>query len=531
MLGTTGPTLSCFAAPSTSPISGRPSLRCPQAIADKIGLVAQEKVFGPGTAPSTQQVRESSELAALRERLVTEAVRRISEGENAEAVLVNVRNREVPDWVDPLLAANDLELGQSRGRSLFRALRAALVRHVFFPEVWEYDIVALYIFECYFADLLPAYFYVFLDGTRGAGKTTVLDHVSRLTGSLRLQSFTLATLSRSLTNFKPVSIDEYDVVERDDELGGAVAALVRQGYKRDAPPRKVCAPKSNDILDLAIAGPKALTFRSEIDDALKDRGFRLPMARGGGSYLMVLLGMAPEFGDLPERLQTWAKAVHSTWTYESVCTRIKQSSFSTNVEATLGVLAATRNAELVTIAVLVSEIAGINLLDALKSAKGAKDREENLSLNVQDLLDAIRVVSARQAAKLTTTDTSTIAQPEVRKEVDGVRAGRGERRISQREFVQARKDAGIRDDWRVKIRGGDYWRLPQDFLDSLRGGSPAAPESPSLQNVGVAQVTQVAPPSESETKRPAETEADPEDLFEGRPTRADLARSRSADRT
>ena len=33
-------------------------------------------------------------------------------------------------------------------------------------------------------------------------------------------------------------------------------------------------------MELEIAGPKALTFRYDLDDALKDRGFRFPMAAG-----------------------------------------------------------------------------------------------------------------------------------------------------------------------------------------------------------------------------------------------------------
>jgi len=392
------------------------------------------------------------------------------------------------------------------GAVLFAEVRAALERHVYFPEPWEYDLAALYVFQCWIANVLPAYFYVFFDGTKGAGKTTVLDHLSRLTDSLRLQSFTLATLSRSMTKYRHVSIDEFDEVERDPEMGGTVAALVRQGYKRDGAPRKVCAPKSNEVVDLETAGPKALTFRGDLDDALKDRGIRFPMARGS-SYRMVLLGMAPELGSLPARLKAWASLARAEWSFERASARIKEPSHEEKVRAVLDVLEAGRNEEIVTVAVLVAEVVGIDLTTSLRDAKAAKDRDEGVSRGVEELLDALCAVTGRKPPKLGEAEFYLVSPKEVRAEMDRARKDVRMLPIKNHELARFRKDARIMDDWRVTIRGRDYWKIPTAFIPHTETTGvlpPSAPLAPSRQDDRVPRVDRVPIPLPPESGAPVQ---------------------------
>ena len=435
-----------------------------------------------------------------------------------ERAFIRVRDGRCPSWMNSLLALDPGENTLALSRRLFLDVKLALGTHVFFPEPWEYEIAALYVFQCWIGDVLPGDFYVFFDGTKGAGKTTVLDHISRLTDSLRLQSFTLATLSRSMTKFRPVSIDEFDEVEQNSEMGGAVAALVRQGYKRDAAPRKVCAPRSNEVLDLEISGPKALTFRGEVDDGLKDRGFRFPMVKGT-SYQMVLLGMAPEFGSLPTRLKDWAFQIRATRTFGWASARIKEPTFGEKVRAVLDALEANRNAEIVTVAVLLAEVVGVDLTKSLREAKAAKDRDEGVSRGVEELIDALRAVAARSPPKLSESEFFVIPQAAVRAEIDRVRKESHLLPIKNGELARYRKDARVSDEWRVIIRGRYYWKLPRSFLlaEGPLGLSPSSPSSPLPQDDRVTRVERVPTPP------PAGSGArdEPDDLFEGRPTRTE----------
>jgi hypothetical protein len=472
---------------------------------DKIGILAEEIVYGPGAnqVPLVERARDTR-LASRRDELqkrfgeiCTELRGPSREGEGTDIEsegFRSLRNEFLSGWTSPLLALDREEAVEAGGRRLFGELRATLTEHVHFPEDWEYDVAALYVFQCYLGDLLPAFFYALIDGTRGAGKTTLLDHLSRLTGSLRLQSFTLATLSRSMTRFRPVSIDEFDATEKNPEMGSAAAALVRQGYKRDAAPRLICAPKSNEILALEIAGPKAVTFRSDLDDALKDRGFRFPMA-AGANFRLVVLGMAPEFGDLAGRLKAWAGEAHEVWSFERVCATIKEPSFETAVRSVLGRTGATRGAELMTTALIVTRIAGIDLSLALREASGARERETGTSRGVEELLDALRALVVRAGPGLDASEYVVVAQTSVRAEIDRARKEQRLLPLKDGEFAQLRRDALIQDAWRVKVHGYPHWKIPKSFLcDKAGSESPVSPDSPEPQGDRVTQVSQVRPP-------------------------------------
>lgn len=473
---------------------------------DRIGLLAEELALGPDYGSLPLQTRRTDTTIDIHRNRLSDrfaVIRRgLPMGPDApgphgfeSAAFQMLRDEVLPRWTSPLLAVDNEDLVHAKGRRLFMELRTALQAHVHFPEEWEYDLAALYVFQCLVADLLPAYFYALIDGTKGAGKTTLLDHLSRLTDSLRLQSFTLATLSRSMTKFRPVSIDEFDITEKNPEMGSATGALVRQGYKRDAAPRRVCASKSNEVLVFEIAGPKALTFRYDLDDALKDRGFRFPMA-AGSDFRLVVLGMAPEFRDLPERLRAWADEAHAVWTFERACERIKEPSFETAVRDVLGKTAATRGAELMTTALIVSEIIGVDVTSSLRQANGARERDAGTSFGVEELMGALRALAARSAPVLGESDFFVVPQTEVRAEVDRVRKDRRAPPLRSGEFAQLRKDALIQDDWRIKLHGYPHWKLPKAFLTgSPSEGSPASPESPARRDERVSRVSQVnAPP-------------------------------------
>jgi hypothetical protein len=89
---------------------GRTSTRVSAEWKDRLGVLAQEKVFLPDSSPSPAQVRKSPEVGELRERWVEEFRVGLSSGESAELVFTRIRDREVPDWTNSLLALTEEEI-------------------------------------------------------------------------------------------------------------------------------------------------------------------------------------------------------------------------------------------------------------------------------------------------------------------------------------------------------------------------------------------------------------------------------------
>ena len=204
--------------------------------------------------------------------------------------------------------------------------------------------------------------------------------------------------------------------------------------------------------------------------------------------------MAPEFGDLPTRIRAWAGQVHRVWTFERVSERIKEDSFEVEVRSVLGRSSATRGAELMTTALLVCEIVGVDALQSLREANAARDREAGASRGVEDLLEALRTVAGRAGPGLSPSEFVVVRQTEVRAEMDRARKERRMFPLKDGEFSRLRKDALIRDDWRIKIHGVDHWKVPRTFLATYTGGDPPeSPEPPAPQVDRVSGVARVDP--------------------------------------
>ncbi|MFZ0891312.1 MAG: hypothetical protein WB778_00960 [Thermoplasmata archaeon] len=92
-----------------SAVTDDPPRSVPAQWKDRIGVLAQEKVFGPSASPSTSEVRASTKTRALRDKWIEEVRAGLSAGETANVVYARIRDREVPDWTSALLALDEKE--------------------------------------------------------------------------------------------------------------------------------------------------------------------------------------------------------------------------------------------------------------------------------------------------------------------------------------------------------------------------------------------------------------------------------------
>ncbi len=402
----------------------------------------------------------------------------------------------------------------SDGPALFRDLVEAWRVHVYLPSEWEYRILALFCLQSRLAPRLPRVFYLFLAGTKGSGKTTILDHIAEVCDALRFQNVSLPTLARSMSE-KPaptVAVDEYDNTTGDRGTDEARDALVRQGYKANAAPFKRSEVSHGKVVpvEFPIYGPKVLTFRRQVEDALQDRGFILPTERGK-DYAFVVRAISPRWGDLVARLDAWGRAALPGLDPSRLLERLEAPDFQDRVRRVLGVLEGNRNAELVTVALLTAEAAGVDLEAELREALGAKEREATEDEMVE-LLGELLPPLARADPKLEETPFFVVKQSQVKAKLDQVRKERRLPPSSDREFAGWRRDLGIRSEW-VRVRGKvKFWHLPEAFVADLesQGHDPLDPLGPLSRH-------------ERKGGQGGLPRGDPEDLLGPGPTLADLA--------
>jgi hypothetical protein len=424
--------------------------------------------------------------------------------------------RELRPMAKSAVAKFHAERPPKESAVLFRDLVGAWKAHVYLPLEWEYHILALFTLQSRLAPRLPGYFYLLIGGEKGTGKTTILDHVAEICRAFRFQNVSLASLARKMDekDAPTVCIDEFDVSLGEKDLDNAMNALVRQGYKRNAAPFTRCISHGQEVGEFRVNGPKALTFAGKVEDALQDRGFFLP-AEKGKDYSFVLRAFSPKWGDLPSRLDAWAATVLPTLNPDALLARLETKDFQSGVERVLGVLQATRNAELVTIALLVAEAAGVNLEAELQDALTLKEAESEESEWVDALGDVVRSL-ATTSTRLEESEFVVVRQRDVKVALD---AKRKESRLppsTTNEFAAWRRKLGVRSGWLRKPKRATYWHLPQGFVDGLGEvpppTSPTSPTSPAPRDGRVSQVSQVRwggeGPQEEDLLGPGPTLAD-----------------------
>ncbi len=500
---------------------------------DRIGIVAEEKVFGPGVARSVAQVRGSPTLDESRGNLTEELRERVEGGERVESAFVEIRDREVPNWGSPLIAVTQEDHFRSLGRALFAEVRDALRRHFFLEEAWQYVVVALFVLQARTARVLPAVFYLFLGGPIGTGKTNLEVLIAALTDGLLLENVSVPALARSLGRGQTLVLDEIDV-DRGREVNKVRDALLGQGYRATAAPyvRWDVAKKARE--EIPIFGPKVAALRSSPDDALASRGFLIPSVRpapGLESYQFVLRNLWPDLGYLPDRLCKWGEDIPRFFDGDRLRRVAFSPEFAQKVGSAARKLGANRESEPLTVALLTAEIAGMDVTEELSSASNLRETEltEAEGEALEELRDVVLDLTGTRTVKLDASSNEvSVKQSDVRRDINRRRKERGERPLSDRRFATLRRELGVKDLWLGTRSRAPWWSLPELFLGRLNDGQARLDSHGTLDSLSSSMTENGSQGSQvggSVISGGAETFGpDPGDLYEGRPSRADRLR-------
>ena len=378
---------------------------------------------------------------------------------------------EFPDDVEP----------EALPDRLFADVLDVLRRHFHFEEEWHYIVGALFVFQAQVALLLPAVFYLFIGGPYGQGKTTLLYLLARLTGGLLLENVSVAALARSMEDGVTVCLDEIDVV-RGHEVDEVRDALLRQGYRRSAAPYVRWNPLQRSREEVPIYGPKAATFRGTLDDALQSRGFIIPTAKpvGERGYELVLANMWPDLKALPDRLRAWGEDARKTYTDSWVKDMAHSPSFRNRVRQAVAELGANRESELATVALLVAEMLGVDVVEELRRA-GALARNLTgaaMAEELEELGEVILGIAGPMQQKLSGGASEVrLRQKSVRDEWNHLRKERGDPLIWDKQFAVFRRELGIRDEWLRRPGNRMEWALPASWFAALKERAEEAEDS------------------------------------------------------
>jgi hypothetical protein len=217
----------------------------------------------------------------------------------------------------------------------------------------------------------------------------------------------------------------------------------------------------------------------------------------------------------------------------------ESAEFLTKVKAVVRELGANRDSELMTVALLTAEIAGIDVLETLRAA--ATQREASAAdagdEAIGELAEVVSDLAGAAPRLLADGPAATrLKQSVVFNELNHRRRLAGKFPIGSRQFASCRREIGVKDEWLRSVHKSSVWELPSEFIVAL--GSVASEPTPCR----LGPLTPPGPPSrhggEGERGDPGDPVGQPrgppplpgpthsDDLFNGRPTRTDLLRGR-----
>jgi hypothetical protein len=377
------------------------------------------------------------------------------------------------------------------GPELFRDLKDAMAQHYFLEQPWHYVIAALFVMQAYVASVLPVVFYLFIGGSFGSGKTNFLSLIRLLTDGLFFENVSVAALARTMTHGRTVCMDEIDV-DRGKDFNEIRDAFLRQGYKADAAPyvRWDASKKAKE--EIPVYGPRCAAYRGALEDALQSRGFALPSVKPEGpeGFAYVLRNFWPDLGDLPVRLKMWGEDARAAFPPKRLQEIASSESFREKITGAVEQLGANRDSELGSIAMLIAEMAGVDVLGEIREANKLRD-VAMFAASDSDLDElhgaVLDVAGPIQDGILDKAPHVPVRQAPIRKKFNERRKASGERPISNRAFARLRREAGVKDEWIVHGKtGGLVWNLPLPYLRYLRTS-----DSLPMEGSEVTEVTEV----------------------------------------
>lgn len=324
------------------------------------------------------------------------------------------------------------------GPTLFHDVKSEVERLIEFSLPWHSSVLTIYIMQTYLVGVLNGVFYIGVVGPKGSGKTTVLEVATSLSyNGLLTGNISPAALARILDRGASVAADEVDELKGD--ILDIIQAALRHGYRRGS---EYVRWNMNTNMEerLNTFGPKIMSFRGGIEDALQSRTFPLAMSPATDKQTIdrVLENMIRDETPLRTRLKTWAEEAMKEWTPKKLAELTRTDVFRDTLAKILGPIRTAREVEISSAMLLVSLIVGVNVLEAITQA-AEMQREAEVDEEVQNLREFILGEWNERHRP------NTIELEDIRIRYNLVRRDLKEKSYSQFAFRRIMREVGFRD--------------------------------------------------------------------------------------
>jgi hypothetical protein len=312
---------------------------------------------------------------------------------------------------------------------VYEGVRCLVERYVEFPQEHRKGFtasVSLWIMGTYAHPLFGVYPYLTIEGSKGSGKSRLLDVLAALCFNGFLSpSVTPAVLCRIVAGARAtVCFDEVEHLHHNTEDTATIRALINAGYKRGGQVPRVSREGGVDLFD-AFA-PKAFAGISGLNDVTADRAIRIVMTRATDSRKCKLAidPKGSEMADVRDSLYEFALASSE---------HVRQAYAAVNLPKELTNRSIELWRPLFAIASLIDEVTGGDLQSLLTpmAIEDSKDRNEldPISTAVGDALWFRATAESEDANKIRPGAVADDAQNVTRRQISPEWVGRFLRRL------------------------------------------------------------------------------------------------------
>lgn len=377
------------------------------------------------------------------------------------------------DWGKAKMALYvDAEVG-TEGRILFKRLIDTWEHYIEFGNPWHPKLLSLFQFQSYFYPNLPAVFYIGLTGPSGSAKTTVLEilrdtcYNGILTGDA-----SVSAIARKLNTGCTMLLDEVDEIDKDKKE--LVFAAARRGYRPgNIYLRTLYSGKGGktEFEEIKTYGPKAFSFLTDIESALKSRTVEIPTIRVKGDPFGKVLGNLARgpraLAALRSDLESYSTARLKEWPTEAISSYLGGYSFREKVENAVGPTPVPRAIEITAICLLIADIADVEIAQDTRTAMESQAIFEDEQMN-----DIVQWVKEAWGGR------EWVKMGELRDGFNASRKAAGDKPIHHKRFRAILREVGIREgeDLKRLSHSGHHILVFNDYVKKKLGidGSPAS---------------------------------------------------------
>ena len=330
------------------------------------------------------------------------------------------------------------------GPEIYNALVSTWERYIEFGNPWHPKLLSLFVLQSYFYRSLPAVFYIGLTGPKSSAKTMVLEILNMLCQRPILTgNVSMAALARKLHEGCTFLWDEAD--EGDSEKRDMIQAASRQGYR----PGSIYLRydyKKKTYEEVNIYGPKAFSFITDIEDALKSRTVEIETVRVRddpfGKVLDNLARGIRRLEPLKEAVSSYCKGKLENYAPAQILGVLEHPDFRSEVEDAVGQAIIPRDIELAAICLLVAKIADIEIAGDTKVALEAQ-------ANFLDGEGPELAAYIREIFLISDPGKHTLLK-DIRDGINKQRKETGEKPIHHKRFRALLRDLGLREGEELK---------------------------------------------------------------------------------